>query len=139
MGSTPRVLRRQQRPVSVSRSSGPARPHSKRRNHAVAGPGTTGPRGFFVAELEKRGIYIDFNLLVGRPFMEGDGVHDAKLLRQGAKGTSLFDAKLIELQKQYVHQLLGHLNPYTKLEYTNDPAVAIVEINNERLSCSGGA
>jgi hypothetical protein len=86
---------------------------------------------FFVAELEKRGIYIDFNLLVGRPFMEGDSVHDAKLLRQGAKGTSLFDAKLIELQKQYAHQLLGHLNLYTKLEYTNDPAVAIVEINNE--------
>ena len=26
---------------------------------------------FFIAELEKRGIYIDFNLLVGRPFQIG--------------------------------------------------------------------
>jgi hypothetical protein len=86
---------------------------------------------FFIAELEKHGIYIDFNLLVGRPFLDGDGVHDAKLLHQGAKGTSFFDAKLIELQKEYAQQLLGHLNPYTKLQYTNDPAVAIVEINNE--------
>ena len=86
---------------------------------------------YFIAELEKRGIYIDFNLLVGRPFHEGDGVKDAALLRQGAKGTSFFDARLIELQKEYAQQLLTHLNPYTKHKYTDDPAVAIVEINNE--------
>src|ERR1700743_202376 len=60
---------------------------------------------FFIAELEKRGIYIDFNLLVGRPFRQGDGVQDAGMLRQGAKGTSLFDARLIELQKEYAQQL----------------------------------
>jgi hypothetical protein len=86
---------------------------------------------YFISELEKRGIYIDFNLLVGRPFAEGDDVRDAKMLRQGAKGTSFFDARLIELQKEYAQELLGHLNPYTKLKYTEDPAVAIVEINNE--------
>ena len=54
---------------------------------------------FFIAELEKRGIYVDFNLLVGRPFEEGDGVRDASLLREGAKGTSFYDARMIELQK----------------------------------------
>jgi hypothetical protein len=86
---------------------------------------------FFIAELEKRGIYIDFNLLVGRPFKGADGVQDANLLREGAKGTSLFDRRMIELQKEYALQLLGHRNPYTKLKYTLDPAVAIVEINNE--------
>jgi hypothetical protein len=86
---------------------------------------------YFIAELEKRGIYIDFNLLVGRPFQEGDGVQDAKSLRQGAKGTSFFDARLIALQKEYAQQLLSHVNPYTKSKYTDDPAVAIVEINNE--------
>jgi hypothetical protein len=86
---------------------------------------------YFVAELEKRGIYIDFNLLVGRPFKAGDGVQDANLLRQGSKGTSLYDKRLIELQKEYAQQLLDHLNPYTKLKYTADPAVALVEINNE--------
>ena len=86
---------------------------------------------YFIAELEKRGIYIDFNLLVGRPFKEGDGVKDAAMLHQGAKGTSFFDARLIELQKEYARQLLDHRNPYTKKKYTEDPAVAIVEINNE--------
>jgi hypothetical protein len=86
---------------------------------------------YFIAELEKRGIYVDFNLLVGRPFQEGDGVRDAKSLHQGAKSTSFFDSRLIELQKEYAQQLLTHLNPYTKSKYTDDPAVAIVEINNE--------
>jgi hypothetical protein len=86
---------------------------------------------FFIAELEKRGIYIDFNLLVGRPFKAGDGVEDASQLREGAKGTSLFDRRMIELQKEYAQQLLGHRNPYTNLEYTHDPGVALVEINNE--------
>ena len=86
---------------------------------------------YFIAELESRGIYIDFNLLVGRPFRPGDGVRDAETLREGAKGTSLYDARLIELQKDYARQLLTHRNPYTKRAYTDDPAVAIVEINNE--------
>jgi len=34
----------------------------------------------FISELEKRGIYFDFNLLVGRPFKPGDGIEDAKLV-----------------------------------------------------------
>jgi hypothetical protein len=86
---------------------------------------------FFIAELEKRGIYINFNLLVGRPFKVGDDVHDYQEIREGAKGISLYDPRLIELQKEYAKQLLTHNNPYTKSEYRNDPAVAMVEINNE--------
>jgi hypothetical protein len=86
---------------------------------------------FFIAELEKRGIYINFNLLVGRPFKAGDGVQDYEKIREGAKGISLYDPRLIELQKEYARQLLAHSNPYTKQEYRNDPAVAMVEINNE--------
>ena len=86
---------------------------------------------FFIAELEKRGIYINFNLLVGRPFKAGDGVQDYQKIREGAKGISLYDPRIIELQKEYAKQLLAHYNPYTKIEYRNDPAVAMVEINNE--------
>ena len=86
---------------------------------------------FFLAELEKRGIYINFNLLVGRPFKAGDGVQDYQKIREGAKGISLYDPRIIELQKEYAKELLAHYNPYTKIEYRNDPAVAMVEINNE--------
>jgi len=94
-------------------------------------PGQLDREDFFIAQLEKRGIYIDLNLLVGRPFKSGDGVEDANLLREGAKGTSIFDPRLIELQKQYARQLLEHRNPYTGHAYTQDPAVALLEINNE--------
>src|SRR6266496_5340748 len=86
---------------------------------------------FFIAELEKRGVYINFNLLVGHPFKAGDNVKDYDKVREGAKGISLYDARLIELQKEYARQLLTHLNPYTRLEYRSDPAGAMVEINNE--------
>jgi hypothetical protein len=86
---------------------------------------------FFIWQLEKRGIYIDFNLLVGRPFKAGDGVQDAAALHEGAKGTSLFDRRMIELQKEYAQELLAHRNPYSGVEYTHDPGVALVEINNE--------
>ena len=92
---------------------------------------------FFLSELEKRGIYIDINLLVGRRFKAGDRLPDYDKVRQGAKQVSLFDARMIELQKDYARQLLDHLNPYTKLEYREDPAVAFVEINNENALSIG--
>jgi hypothetical protein len=82
---------------------------------------------FFLAEIMKRGIYVDFNLNVGRQFKTGDGV---LALREG-KGPLLFDERLIELEKDYARQLLTHLNPYTKRAYVDEPGVAIVEIVNE--------
>ena len=97
----------------------------------VLDPAQLNREDYFIAQLEKRGIYIDLNLLVGRPFADADGVVDAKRLGQGAKGTSLFDKRLIELQKQYARQLLDHRNPYTDRKYVDDPGVALIEINNE--------
>jgi hypothetical protein len=85
---------------------------------------------FLVSELKKNGIYMDLNLNVGRAYKEGDGVPDAARL-QWAKSLTLYDKRLIELEKEYAHNLLTHLNPYTKTEYRNEPAIAIVEILNE--------
>ena len=85
---------------------------------------------FFIAELKRRGIYININLNVGRSYKAGDGVKDADKIRW-AKGPTLFDPRLIELQKEYAKQLLTHYNPYTKTEYRNDPAVVTVELVNE--------
>ena len=39
--------------------------------------------------------------------------------------------KLIEAQKQYARDLLGHVNAYRKVRYADDPAVGFVEITNE--------
>jgi hypothetical protein len=85
---------------------------------------------FFVAELKKQGIYCDLNLNVSRTYKAGDGVRDYELIGTG-KALTYFDPRLIELQKEYARKLLTHYNPYTKSEYCNEPAVAIVEIVNE--------
>ena len=91
---------------------------------------------FLVSELKKRGIYMDLNLNVGRSYKAGDGVQDFSRIQWG-KGLTLFDARLIELEKEYAKQLLTHLNPYTKTEYRNEPAIAIVEIVNENSIYQG--
>ncbi|MBM3745559.1 MAG: hypothetical protein FJW34_07160, partial [Acidobacteria bacterium] len=85
---------------------------------------------YLVAELKRRGIYVDLNLNVGRSYKAGDGVQDHDKIRW-AKGLVLFHPRLIELQKEYAQRILTHHNPYTKSEYRHEPAVAIVEILNE--------
>lgn len=85
---------------------------------------------FFIAELKKQGIYSDLNLNVGRGFKPGDGVPESEYLGL-AKAATLFDNRLIMLQKEYAGQLLTHRNPYTGNKYINEPALIIVEIVNE--------
>jgi hypothetical protein len=85
---------------------------------------------FLVAELKKRGIYVDLNLNVGRAYRAGDSVPDFERIRW-AKGMTLYDPRLIALQKEYARMLLTHVNPYTRTAYRDEPAVAIVEILNE--------
>lgn len=82
---------------------------------------------FFIAELLQRGIYVNWNLNVGRRFKDGDGVLSTKV----GKGPLLFNRRLIELQKDYARQILTHVNPYTQRAYAAEPGVAIVEIVNE--------
>lgn len=86
---------------------------------------------YFIFQLKKRGIYVNFNLLVSRKFTLADGIVEADKLRPGAKLVSLFDSKMIELQKKYARELLTHHNSYTGLPYNQDPVVALVEITNE--------
>lgn len=117
---------------------------------------------FFVAELLKRGIYIDFNLFVGRAFKNGDnlltsippGTTQPAAGRGGRGGAAsnfgggligkselFFDRRGIELQKDYAKLWLTHVNPYTGRKYVEEPGVAFVEIINEAsidVGYSGG-
>ena len=132
MGGDAGALWSELRAAAISRFACTAGTHRPGRNDTRAfDPDQLDREDYFLAELEKQGIYIDFNLLVGRPFLAGDGVSDASQFHEGAKGVSLYDKTLIELQKEYARQLLTHVNPYTGHSYADDPAVAIVEINNE--------
>ncbi|OHB76194.1 MAG: hypothetical protein A2Z25_22660 [Planctomycetes bacterium RBG_16_55_9] len=85
---------------------------------------------YFVAELKKQGIYTNLNLNVGRNFRKGDGVKDYEYLGL-AKIINYFDEQVQALHKEYANQLLTHYNPYTKSEYRQEPAVAVVELVNE--------
>ncbi len=85
---------------------------------------------YFVAELKKQGVYSNFNLNVGRNYRKGDDVPYYDYLGL-AKGTTLFNDRIIELQKDYATQLLTHKNTYTGNQYKNEPALAFIEIVNE--------
>ncbi len=86
---------------------------------------------YMIAAFKKRGIYVDMNLHVGRWWDERDGFTDKEKRPGFDKGLDNFEPRMIELQKEYARRLLTHVNPYTHLAYTDDPCVAVVELNNE--------
>jgi len=92
---------------------------------------------YLIAQLKSRGIYVDLNLHVGRPFTEGDGVVEASLIPRLSKFVTLFDRRLVELQKEYARQVLTHHNPYTGRQYRDEPGVALLELTNENSLFAG--
>ncbi|MDR1385764.1 MAG: cellulase family glycosylhydrolase [Planctomycetaceae bacterium] len=86
---------------------------------------------YLIAALEKRGIYVNINLHVGRWLDDRDGFPNRSERPNYDKGVGNFEPRMIELQKKYAKDLLTHVNPYTKRPYVNDPGVAMVEISNE--------
>ncbi|HEX2950198.1 MAG TPA: carbohydrate binding domain-containing protein, partial [Armatimonadota bacterium] len=89
---------------------------------------------YFIAQLKKNGIYADLNLHVTRLYPDLPTATS-----RGDKGVDNFHPRMIEWQKTYAHDLLTHMNPYTNHRYTDEPAIAFVEISNENsLSRSWG-
>lgn len=86
---------------------------------------------YMVAQFKKRGIYIDINLHVARKFDDRDGFPGIDQRPALDKGVDNFEPRMIAFQKEYAKKLLTHINAYTGLPYTDDPCVAMVEINNE--------
>ncbi len=86
---------------------------------------------YLLYQFKQHGIYVDLNLHVSRRPTAADGFPDADKLPELGKVVAYFEPKFIELQKEYAKDLLGHVNPYTKQRWADDPVVAVVEINNE--------
>lgn len=84
---------------------------------------------YFIDQLARRGIYVNINLHVGRAHSQYLDL--PKTNRQYDKISNIFTPALIDAQKKFARELLTHVNPYRKLRYADDPAVAIVEITNE--------
>lgn len=86
---------------------------------------------YMIAKFKSKGIYTNINLHVARKLDERDGFIGIDRRPHLDKGVDNFEPRMIDLQKEYAKDLLTHVNPYTKLAYSEDPCVAMVEINNE--------
>lgn len=85
-----------------------------------------------VAELKKQGIYTNLNLKVSKSLTAADGFPESVTQVDGfQKRTDMYEPKMLALQKDYARRLLTVRNPYTGLSLAEDPAVAVVELNNE--------
>ncbi|MCS6823077.1 MAG: carbohydrate binding domain-containing protein [Cytophagaceae bacterium] len=85
---------------------------------------------YLIAALKKKGIYIFMDLLVHRNFTQSDGILFTPP-DYGGKQIAYFNERIIDLQKEYITQLLTHKNPYTGLAYVDDPAIVGSEFINE--------
>lgn len=83
---------------------------------------------YLVAQFKKRGIYLNMNLHVAHELDERDGFPKTPWAN---RGVDFFYAPLIEKEKEYARDILGHVNLYTGLALKDDPCVAMIEINNE--------
>ncbi len=86
---------------------------------------------FFVAELIKRGIYINLNLHVARKSVEAEGIVNAALLPEKDKGMAALDTGIASQNIAFATLLLTHVNPYTNRAYKDEPGVCALEVDNE--------
>ncbi len=88
---------------------------------------------YVIHQLKQQGIYTNLNLLNSRFFYPADGLPDAvsQMNWKERHVLGFFNQDFRDLEKEYARQLLSHTNPHTGLTYAEDPAIAMVEINNE--------
>lgn len=85
-----------------------------------------------VSALKAQGVYSNVNLKVSRTHTEADGFPASIAQTPGfQKRVDYFQRRIVDLQKDYARQLLTAKNPYTGLSLAEDPAVAVIELNNE--------
>lgn len=86
---------------------------------------------YLIYQLKLRGIYTNLNLHVSRTLDDRDGFPHKDERPQFDKGLDNFYPPFVESQKKFAKDLLTHVNPYTQTAYVDEPAVSMIEINNE--------
>ncbi len=86
---------------------------------------------YLIDQLARCGIYANLNLHVSRTHSRVLKLPETEKLRNYDKIVDIFTPALMDAQKAYARDLLGHVNKYRKVRYADDPAVGFVEINNE--------
>jgi len=100
-------------------------------NHRDIDPERLEKLDYLIDQLRRRGIYVNINLHVSRWPDQSDGFPSREGRTKYDKGVDNYYPALIELQKDFARDLLTHRNPYTGNRYVDEPAVAMIEINNE--------
>lgn len=92
-------------------------------------PEQLGRLDWLIYQLKQHGIYTNLNLHVSRTY-PGTPEGTPRAFHYG-KGVDNFYPDFIQMQREYARALLTHENPYTKTTYAKEPAVLVVELNNE--------
>ena len=83
---------------------------------------------YLMHALRQRGIYFFVDQTVSRPIFADDGVPQGV---SSTKGVAYFSDPVIVALEEYSEMLLSYYNPYTKLALKDDPAMALIDLNNE--------
>jgi hypothetical protein len=96
-------------------------------------PGQLDKLDYLVAALKRHGIYVNLNLQTTRRYLPEMGfpLSVLQIPMSFDKMIDKVDRHMIDLQKSYARALLDRVNPYSGLRYRDEPALAMVEINNE--------
>lgn len=87
---------------------------------------------YWIACAREKGIYVYLVIRGYRTFRAGDGVAAAEKLDRKAQPYGFFNPTLLGLQDEYIEEwLFRHKNPYTGLPNGLDPAVCMLELENE--------
>ncbi|MCW8129031.1 MAG: hypothetical protein KIS92_01480 [Planctomycetota bacterium] len=93
---------------------------------------------YFIAALKKQGIYTDLSFYYSRGFnpKKSHGIEGYEGLDNGdgaggAYGVLFMSPRMQEIYRGWAKALLTTKNPYTGVPLAKEPAVAIVEVNNE--------
>lgn len=96
---------------------------------------------YFIAQLNRRGLYVNLNLHVGRELREQEGFSrlDLPYAARYDKYLLYFEPRLREALKDFCREYLTHFNKHRKLRRVDDPGIAMIEITNENSFSRDGA
>ena len=88
---------------------------------------------YLFAALKQRGIYVTTDLFVSRPVFASEVWEGATgdVGMDNFKMAVLVNERAFENFKAFTRSLLGHINPYTKTRWAEDPTLAWLNLVNE--------
>lgn len=105
-----------------------------RADYAAFDPEQIDKLDWLIYQLKQHGIFTNLNLHISRTY-QGIPKDCPRAFRYG-KGLDNFYPEYMQSQKDYAKMLLSHHNPYTNSTYATEPAVLVVELNNENALTS---